>query len=541
VNVFDKARGLFAGATGRAKRAPKLSPLTVEHDHIDEYVLDDLARDSKRFTAALERPYELDHDGTPEEYGGSFDLNRDLFLAHHTMHNEVAVKDAGEVKPSAELSRQVVGEYVKTEDFLKAHACTRGDEIGSAAAMSAAQAELAKALQEADLKEHAERAEEMRDQEQALDGLDQLLDQLREQARDAVANGQDVPQDVADAVKDATAQRGQAREKLGDLIDQQAQAMPQMRAQAVKVVERASEAAKDAAQVWASLPGNEPGQPLRIAPDDALELAARWRESQQMKDVARLIGRMKRDFKAKAAKKITGGHEERVGIELGNDLSRVVASEIANLAHPVMRLKFFKDYSQRSLMQHQMIGEELAGLGPMLVLLDKSSSMMNPRINDRYTHGRDRFATAVALALYALAQRSRRDYGLRMFNARLMGEWFFTKNQTPDLAAITEIASTSPSGGTDTTLAFQWAHAALTNVAAFKRADIVLITDGEDKFNAEDEQLRDTLRAMGVRVFGVTLEIGQTGYTAQMCDEQVSVFDLAGASQSTDQLVAAVA
>lgn len=535
MSIYAKAaQSLF----GRARTSPALPKSGVEHDAIDDYVLQDMRRDSTRFSALMDEPFDVPtDDGGQRPFELSGDLNDDIFRAYHTTAQDVQARKKGEVRESHELIRQIDEAFVRSDDFLRTQPYTRGDRISAGLSAAAARDELAKALGE-DMREHMERAEEMSEQEQALGGLEQLLDEYRQQAREAKDAGQPIPQDLVDDIKQATRERNATRGNLAELIRQQDAVAPSMRAAVVEAVERASEAGKDISEVWASLPGNEPGSGSRISPDEALALAAKWKDNPAMKDLARLVGRMKRDFKAKAARKVIGGSEEVVGAELGSDLARIYPAELMQLKHPAMRLNFVKNWAAGSLVQRRLQGYAHAGLGPFLLALDKSESM-SWALGTFPPGAKDRFATAAAIAAIANANRTRRDVGVVQFNAGLIGEHYFPAKQIPDLHAITDIATRAPSGGTTTTLAVRWCRDRIVEAPEFKRADVVLVTDGADTWSEEAERLRDELRAMGVRIFAICVGLAPTAYATNLADEVFSVFDLADSS-ATDPIALAI-
>ena len=101
------------------------------------------------------------------------------------------------------------------------------------------------------------------------------------------------------------------------------------------------------------------------------------------------------------------GADEITDLELGADLGRVLPSELARLRVPGLRLALLRDLAERRCLQYQLTANQALGLGPLVVALDKSSSMEGPA---------DEWATAVALALLGIAQAERRTFGLVTFN-----------------------------------------------------------------------------------------------------------------------------
>jgi uncharacterized protein with von Willebrand factor type A (vWA) domain len=91
-------------------------------------------------------------------------------------------------------------------------------------------------------------------------------------------------------------------------------------------------------------------------------------------------------------------------------------------------------------------------------------------------------------------------------------------------------------GGTST---WQGLHAAKEIILAggdFKTADIVLCTDGQCPFGEKDRLLVNELRAMGVRIHGISILAPNNAYLAQACEWQCDVTDLAGSNDASDRL-----
>ncbi|AEM39366.1 von Willebrand factor type A [Pyrolobus fumarii 1A] len=173
-------------------------------------------------------------------------------------------------------------------------------------------------------------------------------------------------------------------------------------------------------------------------------------------------------FRRKVRKSPRG---ELDGYELGSDVERIVPSELA-LPPEFLAYKL----SEGSLLLYRKVLPE--SHGPLYVLLDKSGSMMGTKIL---------WAKAVALALAQRAARERRDYYVRFFDSIPYPPLKLPKNaRGRDLVKLLDyIARIRANGGTDITRAVL---AAIEDILAGKRsgvADIVLITDGEDKVTIE--------------------------------------------------------
>ena len=184
------------------------------------------------------------------------------------------------------------------------------------------------------------------------------------------------------------------------------------------------------------------------------------------------------------------GADEVSDVEVGTNLSRLLPSELAKLARPALKLFLLASLIESKSMQYRLSGTDSLGRGPLVVCLDKSGSMDGPK---------DIWSTAVALALLDVAQRQRRPFALLSFDGAVKHEV-----QVPVGGLLPEEALfVASSGGTDITNVVSRALSIIQESnGAMKKADVVLITDGES----------DTLEAHSVRELAQKLEVTILGF-----------------------------
>jgi Mg-chelatase subunit ChlD len=222
---------------------------------------------------------------------------------------------------------------------------------------------------------------------------------------------------------------------------------------------------------------------------------ARLQASPRLRRIVALAGRMERVAAAKARSEVRPGVGEVHGIEPGGDLSRVLPSELVMLRHPRLRLLALSRLLQRRALSYAMTGREPQARGPIVVLLDESASMRED--------GRDIWSTAAALALLSTATRQKKAWHLVGFNAAITREVAIPVGQA-SLDAITEALDKGCSGGTDFDAPVLRAAAIIRTSRVMKRADVVIITDGEDSLEpATVEAARELTRGEGVSWFVV--------------------------------------
>lgn len=523
MGIANRVKSLFH----RTSRVPTLSPYTVEHTKLDEFIKDDMVEHSKRFKEAITRPVEIEKDdGTKENYEQAVDLRSDLFFSHHVGTDDVSMKSADDVRPSAQLNAEIMRHFTQHPDFIKTRPMTRSDEIASTLATMAAQHTLDEELKTS-LKDQTEASNAAASEEEKLRRAMEILEELRQKAREAMANGTGVPDELKQAIKDAVRDKHTAGQALEQIAP--GGKIPGLGGTACAAAAGAAAAeGKELAEVYMSLPGVGIGAGQRIQPEHAIELAYQWRNSKSLKNITDLLGKLERDFRYKRSNRVVGGDDIIVGVETGNEVRKLLPMEFAALGHPLLKTKFYRDFANRQLLQYEMIGESEAGRGPVVICIDGSGSMGGDR---------NEWARAVALAIISITHREKRPAYVIEFDYAVSGEWDFPVKGGIDPEVATDFACAFSGGGTDITIALDKAREICETHPNFKSADIVLITDGSDHMDDDDFALKEYFNQRGIRLQGVVIGMETTPYTSTICDDEVSVYDLTGSSSATDKIV----
>ncbi len=219
--------------------------------------------------------------------------------------------------------------------------------------------------------------------------------------------------------------------------------------------------------------------------------------SHRLRRICELAGRLERIAASKARSKIKPGVGEVHGIDLGDDLSRLLPSELVALRHPRLRLHLLSRLLQHKAMVYGMQGKEPQARGPVVVLLDESGSM---RSGDK-----DIWAKAVCLALLSTATRQKRDWHLISFNGAIIRETAIPARQAT-MANIQAALDHRCAGGTDFDAPVLRAVEIIRTSRSMKKADVVIITDGEDDLESATIEAATTLtRTDGVSWFAVSV------------------------------------
>ena len=372
-----------------------------------------------------------------------------------------------------------------------------------------------------DLKEQAEEANKLAQQEviwqNASDKAGSLLDIAKKASRTSQA------QDLQDKANKARTKANTAQKKLEKM---QAQADKNMAGSQQKIRQAMRSAEQDALrdvketseiiEAW----GTEPGQLMQLPAEQRLELAQKLAGKDKLKKLAGMLGRFRRMAIHSQKTKITHGLDEVHDMETGNDLEKVLPSELVYLRHPLLKKQFQRKFTEGQLLQYQLRGREKAGKGPIVCCVDSSGSMDGDN---------ELWAKAVALALLEIAQMQKRSFGVIFFGA----EWDdleiieIHRGEPNILDKVIRIAEYYLGGGTDFEKPLN-AAIELIEKTEFKKADIVFVTDGY--CGVSDEWLEEFLRRKAekeARVHSVLVEMVQSNETVDSFSDQVStVMDL---------------
>lgn len=243
--------------------------------------------------------------------------------------------------------------------------------------------------------------------------------------------------------------------------------------------------------------GLEDGEWHSMNPESRMAMADKLRTA-EMKELAEVIGRMKRFALGVKAQRVNDVPHEAYDVETGNDLRRVLRPQLALLATTETSYEFYRRYVEKELLVYKMRGSEDVGKGPIVIAIDKSGSMQGSPF---------RWAMGVAEALRRFAAEEDRDYYAMFFGANNDRERFnFPEGKGP-FDKVLAFLGTQANGGTQfdgvLTEALEKASKSFDDESKGK-ADIVFITDGQAHLEESwIEQFNKERNRVGVRVYSV--------------------------------------
>lgn len=477
-------------------------------------------------------------DDLNERYDYTPDLLQDVFLGAYKAAPQVRQRD--EMDPSRLVNHQVISSLVNSPEFEELRRETAGDPYAAAMAAVSQGKALRRMLESAkDAHQQAEQAAAAQDEaQQAAQAVADALENAADQADDEGS----LPDEAADAVQSAM-DAAEAAEQAAQQASQDAEqalaaAAPAIRSAARAAAEKAAEDAREEAALMAAW-GVQPGQLERMSFEQRAKLAERLR-SGRLARFAELIGRFRQMATGERARKVEHAPGELVGVTLGDDLSRLVPSEVASLGVPELRPVFASKFAEGRLMLYDSRGEVEAGQGAIIACIDCSGSMAAP---GRSGITGEAWAKACALALLDQARQAKRDFAAILFSsADQVHTIRFPAGGSYDIAAVLDLAETFFNGGTDFETPLSAAVELLDaeyNAEGKQRGDIVLITDG--LCGVREEWMRDWNEAkatLGYRTFGVSIgapyAIEAGSVLDALCDNLRSIDDLTDTHGAAD-------
>lgn len=296
-------------------------------------------------------------------------------------------------------------------------------------------------------------------------------------------------------------------------------------------IQIAAQAAQDKAQETTDILmswGDEAGNPMGRSPLNQ-EVLQKVRGNKNLLEIAKHLGRFREILTNLRKNSYAYGRGEKYSLELGNDLQRVITSELATLAVPETIPLFLKKYQRKNLKQYQRREAASKGYGDIIVCLDESGSTEGEPIA---------WGKALAFSLLEVVRINKRSFALIHFSGKnsVKTDLFFDgKYSFEDVMAS---ADTFLDGGTDYETPLTEALQLIQD--GFENADVVFITDGEcalpETFAAQFAKAKAAYR---ITVTGLLLDKGEPGFAfslAPFCERVFRTSDIAGDDIARDLL-----
>lgn len=471
-------------------------------------------------------------------HASAADLLTDAFLAAYQARPHLRASAA--MAPSRLLNHHIITALLDSAEFTELRRTTAGDPYAAAMAVLSQASTLRRILEQTrQAQEPAEHADKtLQETERTAAAVGDALEQAAEETDEDGTVPNAAAESVHRAIEAARRADAAAQQAARTATRSLTALVPGIRAAAQSAAARAASAARKEAALMRTW-GVGPGQLQRMPFDHRKHLAERLAGS-RLSQWADLIGRFRQMASGERARKVQSSTGELVGVTLGDDLSRVVPSELANLGLPELRAVFAARYAAAELMLYDTQGDQTTGRGAIIACVDTSHSMYEEGPNGIT---REAWAKACALALLDQARHAHRDFVGILFSAADKLQVFrFPADEPPDITRVLEFAETFLGGGTSYQRPLSAAAEVLQqefNDTARSRGDIVMITD--DDCGVTEQWMRHwkaTKHQLGFRVFGVAVGASRVAEADSvldaLCDNLRSIEDLTDIHTAAD-------
>ena len=288
-------------------------------------------------------------------------------------------------------------------------------------------------------------------------------------------------------------------------------------------VSAAVQAATERAQEVQSIIGAWSDEPMNMCrTPENLALLEKVRQSTALKDISKYLGRFREIFTQAKKNSYAYGRGETYSLELGNNLSRALTSELAMLATSETIPLFLRKYQQKQIKQYRRREPIYKGMGDIICCLDESGS----------TEGEAAaWGKAVAMTLLEIAAESHRSFALIHFAGSSSCQVDIFRPGEYTLEDKLSAAETFLGGGTNFERPIREAIR-LMESEDFEKADVVFITDGACELSdAYQQELQAAQVAYHFTVTGILLDKGQADMDFSLkpfCQKIYRTSELAG-------------
>lgn len=247
--------------------------------------------------------------------------------------------------------------------------------------------------------------------------------------------------------------------------------------------------------VW----GDDPATDERLPLDERLGLFRRYLAEPGLRAATELLGRARWRAVSHHRSRVAPAPRRLAGITMGDDLSRLLPSEVLWLAEPAAEPEFLRRYAEHELSIYRIEEQGEPGRGPLVICLDESTSMEGAR---------DETAKAVALALAGIVRTDGRRAAVIEFAAHGSLRVTHLDPGQVEFESVVEILTHFFGGGTsfDAPITVALDLIADAQDARYPGADVLIVTDGEARFHPDTlARLALEKEAHEVRLFAVCI------------------------------------
>lgn len=491
-------------------------------------VLNTDAFDKRRFEQIYDISKGLQEIEKAEEIPFFKELLGDIWASLYKMNPKLKEEDA--IPDHLQPNKQLIQRMMNEESYQEYRESTRLDDLLSAIGTLKFGEQTHKWL-----KEQREKNQAIQEQIEKIQQLMKKMERQQKQQENEQDNQQsDQPdnqgnnqqqQEGQGAGQDRKGKGGNKTEQslnqaMSDLAQQLSQTLNNNSQSFSQAMSQAVNDTKEAKKGLESLlggiqAGSGKGELQKLPLRQKIALAEVLSHDKKLKEIAKWAGRFTQIAKTKQKMKYKHSTEQS-GVETGDDLERLLPSELIHYVNPKTKKEFLRRFSEKETLQFEQKGKESLGQGSIILCLDQSGSMRNLETQSK----------GFTLALMAIAKKQKRNFAYIPFSHETGHVRQFQKGKIKPNEII-EIAKGFLSGGTN----FQEPLKQALNIIKkdkFKDADIIFITDGEASLsNTFIQKYNDIKKEKNFHL--LSLIIGRQGnirHIEQVSDRVVKIKNL---------------
>ena len=447
-------------------------------------------------------------------------LCEDVFQSFYALAARKNAPDTLSVS-ARKFNRHILEQMTGSDDFSTIKAVCEGREVPAYEAAGEFLKEIAGNLDEL-MKQTGGESRAM----DVLEKLEQRCEQLADALRQDMAARGDLsqPNETLEKRIVDTANALESKQRQCEAVDRMiSDNLQRSREQIAAVVAAAASAAAEKAlntEQMLSMWGGSGDDPQKTELNRSI--LTRVQSSTTLKEVARQLGNLHALLHKVRKNNFVYGRGEKYSLDLGNDLSKVLTSEFAMLAHPASMPLFLQKYQRKGLKQYRRRERTAKGRGDFIICLDESGSTRGEK---------SAWGKALAFVLLTIAARERRNLALIHFSGegKFLTDLFLPGEYGPD--EMMDAAETFLGGGTDYETPLRLSLG-LMEQKVFSKADILFITDGECALSeAFADEFKTKQASMGFTVTGILLDKGGSSFSFSLepfCDAVYRTSELTG-------------
>ena len=247
------------------------------------------------------------------------------------------------------------------------------------------------------------------------------------------------------------------------------------------------------------------------------------KENSNILKIAKMLGNLKPLFKEHTKSKYSKGRGEKIGIETGDDINRIIESEFAMLANKETSYLFYRNLLEKNLLMHKEAKRQVKSKGDCIILADESGSTLGFSDNAPYY-----YTKGVSISICEHLARDGRTTLYVPFSDDI-GEVVKINKSTFNTENMIKLSNNFLNGGTDFNRALEQAISLLES-SNLKKPDILFITDGESRVSDNIlKSFRTAKKKYNINCIGVLLDYENSVKDVEVkkfCDRVIKVSDL---------------